>query len=129
MESKPLQITLLPAPNDLPEMSDEYQAQLRRFDETLQGEGFAPSSIVLVMEAAGSGVAPYLGIFSVAISGSLSALSIALGAWLKGKYGRVVELEIDGAKARAATIIEDVRALMEIAQEFRDRNETKRITP
>jgi hypothetical protein len=128
METKPVQITLTPASDDPPEESDAYQAELRSFDEALWEKGLNPSSRVLLIEAVGHDVAPLLGVFSVALSSSFSVLGIALGAWLKGKYGRTVELEIDGTKAKASTI-EEVQTLMEIAQKIRERNESERIVP
>ncbi len=128
MDSKRLEITLIPSPDDSPEDHEEYQAQLRALDGSLREQGFEPPSSGLQLQAAGQGIAPYLSIVTVAVSGSLSALSVALGAWLKGRYGRAVELEIDGVRAKAGTM-KEVRALLEIAQDFKERNQPKKIIP
>jgi hypothetical protein len=128
MGKKPLQITLIPSPADPSEDSDEYQVQLRRFDDSLRRDGFNPSSVIEIMEAVGHDIAHHLGVFNVVLSGSFAALNIALGAWIKEKYGRTVELEVGGVKAKAATV-EELREILEIAQEFQDHNEPKRLIP
>ena len=128
MDSKPLQITLIPAPDDLPEESSEYQAQLRAFDETLREDGFEPSAFVELIEAVGHDVTPYIGMFKIALTGSFSALNLALAAYLKEKHGRTVELEVDGIKTKAASV-EEVRQLIQVAKGVKERNEPQRILP
>ena len=128
MDFKPLQITLIPASDDLPEESSEYQAQLRAFDEALHENGIETSATVEFLEAAGHDLTPYLGIFKIALTGSFSALNLALAAYLKAKHGRTVELDVDGIKTKAASV-EEVQQLMQIAQGVKERNEPKRILP
>jgi hypothetical protein len=53
---------------------------------------------------------------------------VALGAWLKGRYGRKARVKIGDVEAEAQTI-KEVGALLAKIQEFQNLQEAKRSRP
>jgi hypothetical protein len=125
METEHLHIFLIPAPDDDPLYSAEYQEQLRAFLAYLKSHGLKPGVQIRSIDAAwepgqlGFNVAKLVGEFGVPVARGLGAiLTAAIGAWLHAKYGRKVRLEIGkngGIKAEAQTV-EEVETLVRLAE-------------
>jgi hypothetical protein len=117
MESEKIRIELLPGVDDAPLRSSEYQQALRDFEQSLRESGFTPSIGLKFLDAtAGVSPAVYNGAFTIAV-GALPVIGGLVGAWLKGRYGRKVRLEIgkNGEIKAEAQTVEQVDELVKMA--------------
>jgi hypothetical protein len=129
MDITELDLTLIPAPNDPPIRSPDYQAELRQFEQGLHSNGLEVSSTIELREAWIPELIspPYLGDFTIKLAAIFGPiLGTAIGAWLQARIGRRVRLRVgpDGFEAEARTI-EEVERLLERAKEFQRRNQPK----
>lgn len=120
MEVPRVELVFVAAPDDPPLRSLRYQKGLHRFADSLKAEGVSFGLGLELMEAAG-GEAPtiYTGIFTLAVflSGPVSRCIVA---WLKGRAGRKVRVEIrsDGRHKAEAQTAEEVEKLITKAGEY-----------
>jgi len=102
-----LEVTLIPASDDPPLRSQEYQRELREFVDSLQAGGFKVSVTIELIEAAAGGAPPtYLGDFAVMIKTGAGALVAVILAWLHARRGRKVRLKTKEFDASAQTVKE-----------------------
>ena len=124
MKTELVRIFLIPASDDAPLRSAEYQEQLSTFHDALATGGLEPSSKQQLNESFGAATV-YLGEFGVVLGKSLATiLPAAIGAWLHAKYGRKVRLKIDDIEVEAQTV-EEVEQLLARAEEIQQRNQPK----
>ncbi|MGP8243858.1 MAG: hypothetical protein ACLQVN_04985 [Bryobacteraceae bacterium] len=115
MQESRLDLTLIPAVDDAPLHSREYQQELREFIESLQGRGFKVSVTIERIEAAAGGSPPtYLGDFAVIFKTGAGALVAVIVAWLHSRRGRKVRLKTADFDASAQTV-EEVQQLVKLA--------------
>jgi hypothetical protein len=119
-----LSVIMIPAPNDPPKPSKEYQAELRLFTQSMRAQGIEYRSRDYLVEVT-SGVGFALGEFLVVAKAlSTPALAGLVGAWLRGKYGRKVKLKYKDLQVEATTV-EDVERLVKLIQEREKKKKKK----
>ena len=123
MKEPKFHVTLIPARDEPPVC--ELQKELGEFDDRTR----SVSAEIRLEAAFNNAIPPLSGDFVLKLVSSVGpVLGVAVGSWLRGRYGRKVRLKIDGIEAEASTP-EDVEKLLNKAQEIRERNEPKRIFP
>ena len=126
-------IVLRRAPDESKDPRDpEFQAELSEFSKSLHSAGLKVSQRGMAFDSA-----EFLGYplpeFTVSLAQTvgpalLGAVGVALGAWLKGRYGRKARVKIGDVEAEAQTI-EEVGALLVKIQEFQILQENKQSHP
>src|ERR1035441_3543489 len=113
-----VELTFLPAPNDYPLRSAEYQTGLRHFADSLQGEELAIEPELL--DGMSRSPAAYSGKFSLGFVSGLVKGGVT--AWLEDRPGREVRLgmlSVNGRRPTAeAQTAEDVEQLLTKAEEY-----------
>ena len=123
MSAPKIELTLIPAPDDPPLRSSEYQRGLRRFADALSAEGIKFGfSLDLIEAATPTGeISPpvFLGTFTFA-KALVTAVAGFVVAWLKGRSKRKVRLAIgsDGRVSAEAQTAEEVEKLLNKAVEY-----------
>ena|SRR2546421_8903052 len=116
-------LILIPAPDETPIQSAEYQVELKAFQQSLTAHGIKFSSHMTLMESAfGGGF--HLGEFGIIAAASIVPLAGLLRAWLKARYGRKVKLKIKDFSAEAASV-EEVDKLLKLAEKHREKRSHK----
>jgi hypothetical protein len=125
-----IEIVLRRAPDEPKDPRDpKFQAELSEFSKSLHSVGLKVSQRGMAFDAA-----EFLGYplpeFTVSLAQTigpalLGAIGVALGAWLKGRYGRKARVKIGDVEAEAQTI-EEVGALIAKIQEFQILQEQSR---
>ncbi|WP_246217399.1 hypothetical protein [Paraburkholderia panacisoli] len=105
-----LRILLIPSADDSPFFSDEFQANLRAFFQTLDAADIQVSSVALNMDIVDAR-RPLMGEFVFSLAQVGPALSAALGAWLEANAGRKLRLKIIGVEFEANTMTQLVQVL------------------
>jgi hypothetical protein len=106
-EEAEITIHLIPAPDDRPLDSAQYQTELGAFDSTLRSHGIVPQRVLRGLEAvAGAGEpAVWLGQFVVVAKAitpvAISGVVTAIGGYFGARRGRKVEIEV-GKNGRIA---------------------------
>ena len=117
MENEQLRITLIPAPDDWPLHSPEYQKQIRQIQESLESEGLQPSTRIELIEAvAGNAPTIFLGDFGIALMAALPVLTViatSLGRWFVAKSRRKVRLKVGDVVAEAKSV-EEIEQLLQL---------------
>jgi hypothetical protein len=109
-------LVLIRASDDPPMRSDEYQAELKTFTQSLKANGIEFHARSVTMDsAAGGGFTS--GEITI-IAGSLVSLSGLLRVWIKTKYGRKVTLKTKDFSAEAMNV-KEIEKLVELAEEHR----------
>jgi hypothetical protein len=130
MEPPELELRLIAAGDDSPLRSPAYQQDLREFERSLGSRGLKVSSAIAISESGSPDtlafiVPTYLGDFSIKLAGIIgTALATVIGAWLHAKYGRKVRVKVGEIEAEAQTV-EEVKKLLDRAQEIQQCNRTK----
>ena len=126
MEKPELSLTLIPAPGDPPQFhTPECQKDLWRFQQSIGSQGTEIYSEIDLREGGGASAGWYLGEFFIKLAPGIGPVAgAAIGAWLHAKYGRKVRLKVGDIEAEAQTE-EQVKRLLEHAEEFRQRNQPK----
>src|ERR1035437_4107172 len=100
MNAPQREIALIPASDDLPLKSPDYQAELRQFKESLDADGLEVSFAFEVRESwrpdtLGFIVPTYIGDFTIALASKVGPPLIAgIAGWLHGRAGRKVHLKV-----------------------------------
>jgi hypothetical protein len=106
------------AADELSLWAPDYQKELAEFAKGLRAEGITIHSQHFAMDAvdAGGGLT---GEFNLLLKAFGPVVGIAIGAFLKGRYGRKVRLKIGkgGEIAAEAQTVEEVNELIKIARE------------
>ena len=122
-----MNISLRRAPDEGKDPRDPaFQAELGQFSRRLHIAGLKVSQRGMAFDSV-----EHLGYplpeFTVAfVSGASTVIGAALGAWLKGRYGRKARLKVGDIEAEAQTV-EEVEKLLATAQAFQARQELKKI--
>ena len=127
MDASELFLALIPALNDPPFRSQDYQAELRQFEQDLQSKGLEVSPIIELREAwtPVPFPAPYVGDFITKLAAIVGpAFGMGVGAWLHARYGRRVRLKVGDIEAEAQTL-EEVEKLLTHALEIQRSNQPK----
>ena len=125
-----LTITLLPALDDGPLRSKDYQRELRHFEESLVAQGLEVGVSIEIRESGVPNtlavvIPPYLGDFTIKLVATVGpALGTLIGAWLHARYGRKVRLKIGDIEAEAQNV-EQVEKLLRQADQFQQRSQQK----
>jgi hypothetical protein len=124
-----LHVELSPAPEDRPFRTPEYQADLRRFEQTVKYPGLRVSPRIELIEAAvGDAPAIYQGVFKIVADTwktfGQAGVGAALGAWLTARYGRKVRVKIGDIEVEAQSP-KQVEELLARAQKFAEKNQAK----
>jgi hypothetical protein len=131
MDALEFELSLIPAQDDPPLGSPEYQAELRNFEQDLESNGLEVSPIVEFREAwiPEPIVAPYLGDFIIKLAAIVGpVLGAGVGAWLRGRYGRKVRIKVGANEIEAeAQTVEEVERLIARAYEIQQRTRPKAI--
>jgi len=124
MDTPTLTITFLPAPDDPPLKTPEYQAELRSFEQTLTSNGIEVSDYAVALRQAWSPdpvLVTYLGDFTIKLASKIGPpLITGIAAWLHGRGGRKVRLKSGDIEAEAPTV-KEVQTLIAQAQESQQR--------
>lgn len=119
-----LLVRLVSAPGEAVE-SAGYQRELRELENSLSSQGLQPSfSLSRMHAAAGESAAIYSGVLLLTTISSVAVPCIV--AWIKGRSGRKVRLEIgkSGSVKAEAQNVREVEKLVKIASEYQ-RNPAK----
>ena len=119
-----LYFVLVGAPDDQALSSPEYQEELRTFDRSLRSQGVEVSTRCYAHDSigGGGGLAGEFGVIASALGPALcTALGTALGAFLKGRYGRKVRLRtgLDGKIDVEAHTVEEIKELVKVAAQWK----------
>jgi hypothetical protein len=104
-----LSVIMVPAPNDPPKPSKEYQADLGVFTHGMRAEGIEYRSRDYLVEDTSGGFK--LGEFLVVAKTIAPVFTGLVGAWLHAKYGRKVKLKYKDLEVEATTV-EEVERLV-----------------
>ena len=118
---KLLELTFLPAPDDNPLHSPEYQKGLRSLADALEAEGGVSVEIELMDGPSGGNQATYSGVFTM--DGVSVQVNRGIIAWLKDHSGRQVRVGVGPVGRRPtaeAQNCEDVERLLTKAGEYID---------
>jgi hypothetical protein len=124
-----IKIVLSRAPDEPKDPREpKYQAELSEFSKSLRSAGTKVSQHGMAFDAA-----EFLGYplpeFTVSLAQGIGpALGVALGAWLKGRYGRKARVKIGDIEAEAQTVKEVGELLIKI-QEFQIVQQSKQLRP
>jgi hypothetical protein len=116
-----LQFSFIPAPNDAPTNSIEYQQELLQFENAAHAQKLTIASRVTFQKFMG-GQNVSLGEFTIKLAEIVvpalgTALGTIIGAWLQARSGRKVRLKVGEVEAEAQTV-EDVEKLIARAQDI-----------
>jgi hypothetical protein len=116
MDGNSVQLNLLPAADDPPPFSDEYQAELEDIDQRLRRYPLGVTGFA--WHQAGPGT--LLGQFVVSIGPAfMTGIAAVAGAWLQARFGRKVRVKFGDIEAEARTP-EELEELLKRVAEFRD---------
>jgi hypothetical protein len=107
-------LILIAAPDDPPIPSAGYQGELKTFMQSLSAHGIEFRARVSLMESA-SGGGFNLGEFFIALKTVGPPLAVAIGVWLRTKYGRKVKLKSKDVAVEASSV-EEVEKLLKLAE-------------
>lgn len=113
-------IILRRAPDESQDPRDrKFEAELREFSKSLHSVGMKVSQRGMAFDSA-----EFLGYplpeFTLSLVQAIGpALGVALGAWLKGRYGRKVRVKIGEVEAEARTM-EEVETLLQKIKQFQE---------
>jgi hypothetical protein len=127
MDTLELTLTLVRALDDPPLKSLVYQAELLRFQDALAAGGVEASPTIQLLEAWTPEPisTTYLGDFTIKLVATIGpVIGAALGAFMQARWGRKVRLKIGDIEAEAQTL-EQVEHLLNLAEDFRQRNKAK----
>lgn len=113
-------LVLIPAPDDAPPQSAEYQTELQAFAQSLTAHGIEFNSLIHFRESAIGG-AFNLGEFYFFTVRILPILLVPLTVWIRAKYRRKVKLKFKDVTAEA-TSVEEVEKLLKAAMKYRKKN-------
>jgi hypothetical protein len=121
-------LVLVPSPDDEPVFSAEYQKILSDFYGALKLEGVEASARMRAFDAAGavSGLTGEFILTITALASVVTPIATLTGAWLHARLGRKVRLKIGDVEAEAQTV-EDVKRLLDQAEQLKRRNSPKMI--
>lgn len=114
-EQERLEISLVPAPDDISE-SAEHQQALRQVSSVFKRADPAVRELVLMRKSADMSSVHMGGFF---IQYLAPAGIAAVTAWLVARIGRKVRIKVGDVEAEAATI-EEVQALLKAAKQYRE---------
>jgi hypothetical protein len=120
MDAPELDLTFIPASDDPPLKSPAYQAELQRFEQSLNSHGLEVSYTMEVRESWTSEpiLAPYLGSFTIKLVGTIGPPLIAgIAGWLHGRSGRKVRIKVGELEVEAPTM-KEVEELLALALEI-----------
>jgi hypothetical protein len=110
-----IELTLLRAPGDPAQFSDEHQAALELVDRDLRRCGLEVTGF-----AAHPAGETHLGQFLITLGPPVVAAVAAIaGAWVQARYGRRVRLKFDDIEAEARTP-EEIENLLKRVAQFRE---------
>jgi len=115
---------LVPARADERLSSPEFQGDLSNFAKAARADGVNLSARHFVHDAVcgGGGLSGEFGVVVSTLGPAIvGALATALGAFIKGKYGRKVRLRIglDGEVEAEAQTVDEMKALLKLAAKHR----------
>jgi hypothetical protein len=115
MDGDQIELTLLRAPDDSLQFSDEHQAELHEVQEGLRKGGLQVTGI-----AAHPAGDTHLGQFVITLGPPVIAAVTAVAVtWVRARNGRKVRLKFGGVEAEARTP-EEIGELLKRVAEFRD---------
>jgi hypothetical protein len=126
MPNDEIGIVLSRAPSD-PERNDpEFREQVRAFSKVLHDNGVRFSERGMAFDSvSGSGGFFSLGEYTIPlVTGVLTIVGTACGAWLQGRYGRKVRIKVGDVEAEARTL-EEIDALLKRVGELRDEDDKR----
>ena len=115
MSELEIEIRLNPGDSDAELRSKFYQNEIAAIVAELNERGILTHARSY-SEKSASGATWLLGEFIVPLMAASSALWVLLGRWLQAKHGRKIRLKIGDIEAEA-TSVDDIRKLMEIAEQ------------
>jgi hypothetical protein len=117
-----LQISMIPAPEDPPWRSDDYQSELRNLGLKLRSDGLELRDVGTQSAREGC-IACISGEWRVNLGATLgSVLGVPVGSWLQARRGRTVRLIVGEIEADVRTtdellsVIKTARAYQEVAE-------------
>lgn len=119
MPEEELSVTLVPAPDDLPVRSAEYQAVLETFAAALRTHGMKFSSRAVAFDSVGA-VGYGLGEFFIVLKTIASSpLTAVIGTFLAARYGRAVKVEVTIRNiTEKAASVDEVKKLLASVEEY-----------
>jgi hypothetical protein len=118
---KDLELTLIASPEDQSLDDEDYQKDLRAFDDDLRAHGLSPSSRVSLIESTGNDIAPHLGVFAVGLKEALPVIGSVLTGWFAGRFGRKIRVKVGDIEVEANTVAE-AEKLIAAAEKLREKN-------
>jgi len=115
-------LVLVRASDDPQTHSDEYQAELKAFMQSLKKNGIEFHARSVMMESA-TGGGFNLGEFSI-LAGSVASLAGLLRMWVKAKYGRKVKLKTKDFSAEAMNA-EEIEKLVKLVEKHKKKRDGK----
>ena len=117
-----LHVSMIPAPEDPPWRSDDYQSELRNLGLALRADGLEIREVGAQSVREGC-IACISGEWRVKLGATLgSILSVPVGSWLQARRGRTVRLVVGEIEADVRTtdellsVIKTARAYQEVAE-------------
>jgi hypothetical protein len=118
---KELELTLIPSPEDQSLDDEDYQKDLRAFDDALRAHVLSPSSRVLLIESTGNDISPHLGVFAVGLKEALPVIGSVLTGWFAGRFGRKIRVKVGDIEVEANTVAE-AEKLIAAVEKLREKN-------
>jgi hypothetical protein len=108
-----IRLRLIPAPDDLPLSSREYQKELADFAKSLREQGIQFSDRAFAFDAldAAGGQSGEFTLVVTTIASFITGAAAVTGAWLHAKGGRKVHVKYGDVEADAPTVKELEKAL------------------
>jgi len=116
-------LVLIPAPDEAPIQSAEFQTELQAFTQSLTAQGIEFNSLMHFKESA-SGGAFNLGEFYFLTTRILPILLVPVTVWIRARYRRKVKLKFKGVTAEA-TSVEEVKKLLKAVKKYEKKSGRK----
>ena len=116
-----LRLRLIPAADDSPLSSQEYQRELADFAKSLRAQGIRSSARAFSFDAEGAvgGLSGEFTLIVTAIAPIVTGVAGAAGAWLHAKYGRKMRVKFRDVEIEAPTLDELQKALHLVEESLR----------
>jgi hypothetical protein len=118
-----IRLTLVRAPGDPSQFSDQHQQTLKSVMDALKREGVQVNPY-FDMQAAGGVSGGLSGLLGIVLPATMPVVGTIIGAWLTVRNGRKVRVKIGDVEVEAGTA-EEVERLLEQALKIKERTETK----
>ena len=118
-----VRVTLVRAPQDPHQFSDQHQQVLKALTSALEQNGVQVTPYFDIQASAGvsGGLS---GLLSIAIPATMPVVGTILGAWLTGRNGRKVRVKVGDIEIEAATA-EEAERLLERAAKIKEKADTQ----